>query len=118
MSEEPSAPPAPPPPEGRNGKGCFTKGNKLGKGNPFARKAQKIRAELFKAITPEQIREAANNLVEQAKNGDLRAFAELLDRTIGKPTTVDLESRLLAIEEFIQQQQQDQRGDASASETD
>jgi hypothetical protein len=37
--------------------------------------------------TPEEMGEAARKLLKQAKDGDLRAFAELADRTIGRPTT-------------------------------
>jgi hypothetical protein len=72
---------------GRNGqdrKGRFTRGNRLGRGNPLAGRAAKIRAMLLKASTPEDVKVIAQRLIEGAKAGDLAFIREWLDRTIGK----------------------------------
>jgi hypothetical protein len=37
------------------------------------------------AVTPEDVEEITRKLVESAKQGDVVAIRELLDRTIGKP---------------------------------
>jgi hypothetical protein len=90
--------------DGRAAGGRFAPGNKLGRGNPHAKRVNRIRAALMKAVKPEDIRLAAVEIVNQAKAGDLKAFAELLDRTIGRPVPADLEERLAALEQAMQEQ--------------
>jgi hypothetical protein len=85
-------------PSGRGEGGKFTSGNKFAAGNPLNKRAQQIRAALLEAVTPEAMGEAARKLLDQAKGGDLRAFAELADRTIGRPTTQDVVDRLERLE--------------------
>lgn len=66
--------------------GKFAKGNKLGKGNPMAGRVAKIRAELLKSATPQEIKAIARKLVEGALTGDIAYIREFFDRTIGKPS--------------------------------
>src|SRR5262245_25670046 len=50
-----------------------------------------LRAALLNAITREDVEAAARKLVQRARDGELAAIKELLDRTIGKaPATVEL----------------------------
>ncbi|HEY8665649.1 MAG TPA: hypothetical protein VIL86_03245 [Tepidisphaeraceae bacterium] len=70
---------------GKDASGRFARGNKLGRGNPLAGRAAKIRAVLLAKLTPAAVGEIADKLIAQAKTGDIAAIRELLDRTIGKP---------------------------------
>ena len=88
---------------GRDNRGRFGAGNKLAKGNPLNKRTQQIRAALLRAVTPTDIREAAKRIVEQARNGDLRAFSELLDRTLGRPVQADVLERLEALEQHLEE---------------
>jgi hypothetical protein len=74
-----------PSPNGRDGRGRFAKGNKGGPGNPYAGRVAELRAALFEAVTPEDIRAIIAVLVTQAKSGDLHAAREVLDRCLGRP---------------------------------
>lgn len=90
-------------PNGRDpGTGRFAPGNRLGRGNPLAGRAAKIRAELLRVLSPTEARRIAKRLLEQAKTGDLAAIRELLDRTIGKPATADVLERLDEMEARLQ----------------
>ena len=71
-------------PDGQDTKGRFAKGNRMGRGNPLAGRAAKIRAALLKASTQEDVTIIARQLIEGAKSGDLAFIREWLDRTIGK----------------------------------
>ena len=87
---------------GRDAKtGRFVGGNKLGKGNPLAGRAAKIRAELLRVVSPAAARRLAKKLLERAQSGDLAAIRELLDRTVGKPVSADVEDRLDALESLL-----------------
>jgi hypothetical protein len=69
--------------------GRFVVGNRAGRGNPLAARVAALRKALFDAITEEDLAAAVKALVTQAKNGDVAAIRELLDRCIGKPGRVD-----------------------------
>lgn len=69
---------------GRDNTGRFAKGNSLAKGNPFARQVSQLRAALLDAVTPEDIAQVVQMLVAKAKDGDMAAVKELLDRALGK----------------------------------
>jgi hypothetical protein len=93
----------------RDGRGRFVIGNKAGKGNPLNRKVQKLRAALLRSVKPTDIAQAAKMLVQQAKQGDRFAFAELLDRTIGRAVQLEVLVRLEALEDAMQAQQANER---------
>ena len=82
----------------RDSKGRFTQGNVGGPGNPLAGKISKLRAALVNAVSEEDINSIAHSLIAAARNGDIRAVKELLDRTIGRPVETDLIERLEALE--------------------
>ena len=95
---------------GRDHTGRFSPGNKLGRGNPLAGRAAKIRAALIRAVTVEDAKAIAVRLVQQAKTGDLAAIKILLDRTIGPPVALDLLARLeIRSEEHVSISVADQR---------
>lgn len=70
---------------GRTPRGRFARGNPGGPGNPYARRVAWLRAALIDAVTNEDMRDVARVLVARAKDGDVGAIRELLDRTVGKP---------------------------------
>lgn len=84
--------------DGKDAKGRFAPGNRLGRGNPLAGRAAKLRAELLAAITPQTIRAVVDRIVELALQGDLAACREVLDRCLGKPGPSDVLERLEALE--------------------
>ena len=68
---------------GRNGR--FLPGHGGGPGNPHAQKVHRLRSALLNAVTPEDVKEIIYKLVSMAKQGDIAAIKELLDRSLGKP---------------------------------
>lgn len=91
--------------DGRSAGGRFTAGNKLGRGNPLAGRAAKIRAVLLRKLTPAQAGAIADQLIAKAVKGDLAAIRELLDRTIGKPAQAELLERIEALEQALNGQE-------------
>ena len=89
------------------GKLKFAKGNKCGKGgNPLQQRSLKLRAALLSAVTTEDIQEIMFNLVEAAKNGNITAAREVLDRTIGKSDESMVVKKLEELEErFLEQEE-------------
>lgn len=74
-------------PDKRNKNGTFAKGNKGGTGNPYARRVAAIRVKMMEAVTDEDIDAVIQKLVSDAKDGDLAATKELLNRLVGKPAS-------------------------------
>lgn len=68
----------------RDARGRFGPGNRIGRGNPQLRRVARLRAELLRAITPEDIRAIFKSMLRAAIEGDTVAAREILDRTIGK----------------------------------
>src|SRR4051794_6788516 len=87
----------------RDGGGRFAKGNAGGPGNPFARRVAQLRAALFEAVGPEDLKVVLSSLLTQAKAGDVASIKELLQRVLGPPEAVDLMERLDALEAKIEQ---------------
>jgi hypothetical protein len=73
----------------RDGRGRFVKGSGGGPGNPYARRVARLRRELYRAVTPEDLRAVVRALVEKARAGDVAAIKELLDRTVGKARPIE-----------------------------
>ncbi len=74
---------------GRTKKGTFTKGNKGGPGNPHVAKVAALKTAFYAAVTPADMQAIVRKLVKEAKNGNVLAAREVLDRTL--PKLVDLE---------------------------
>lgn len=87
--------------ENRDTRGRFTQGNRLGRGNPFANRVNKLRAALLQEVSEKNIRAILKNVVKQAEQGDLAAVKILLDRIFGPPIAADLIQRLEELERTI-----------------
>jgi hypothetical protein len=74
--------------DGKDHRGRFAPGNKLGRGNPLAARAAKIRAKLL-TTKASDVDVIVRQLIDGAKRGDLAFIREFLDRTIGKPSPID-----------------------------
>jgi hypothetical protein len=70
---------------GRDTAGRFAPGNRIAKGNPVARQQHEIRREMINAVSVADLRAIIRALVSKAKQGDVPAAREILDRLIGKP---------------------------------
>jgi hypothetical protein len=82
---------------GRTAAGRFAAGNRLGLGNPYAKRTAQLRGLLLDSVTDNDLRSILSKLVEMAKAGDLTAAREILDRTMGKPkSTVEIEQAALS----------------------
>ena len=96
----------PPSPAGSNGSGRtpfgqFLPGNKYGKGNPLARKAQQLRVALSRAATVADVKAIARKMIDLAKNGDTTAAKLVLDRLLGPAVEWDLVERLQNLEAAV-----------------
>ncbi len=89
----------------RNTKGQFAKGNPGGPGNPHAKQVAKLRSLIVETVTEKDLRAVVAALVERAKDGDVVAIRELLNRLTGKPATsldpehLELEQRRVKVAE-------------------
>ncbi len=69
----------------RDDQGRLKKGHSSGgRGNPHAGAASKFRAAIYECLTTEDIQDVLFSLLDEAKNGNVAAAKELLDRTVGK----------------------------------
>lgn len=94
---------------GRDAKGRFAQGNKLGRGQPsaIARQTARLRQALHQSVTVADIREITTRLVAQAKAGDIPAVKILLERLLGQPTAIDVEERIAVLERIIEEIEQE-----------
>ncbi len=90
--------PSPAASNGRGSNGRFAAGNRLGQGNPNARRAQKLRTELMKSVESHDLKRIVRSLVNSAAAGDVGAAKLILDRVLGPPVAVDFEQRLCELE--------------------
>ncbi len=89
------------PPQGRDAKGRFTKDNPGATGNPFARHVAKLRSVLIHTVREQDMKRIAQDLVVQAKFGNMNALKLLFLYVLGKPPqTVNPDT--LDIEEWRQ----------------
>jgi len=70
---------------GRDSSGRFSKGNKGGLGNPFARKTAALRQAMLDTVTAEDLQAIVRQLIQQAREGDVSAARLVFSYTIGKP---------------------------------
>ncbi len=92
---------------GRDGSGRFAKGYGGGPGNPHARRVARFRSALLKAVTPADVREVVATLLAQAKSGDVPAIRELFQRLLGPPVELDMIERLEALEQRLDDAQEE-----------
>ena len=90
---------------GRDSSGRFTPGNKLGRGNPFNKRACELRNALLEAVGPEDVRDIAQALVVAAKAGCVVSAREVFNRVLGTPSPADVLARLEALEDAVDERQ-------------
>ncbi len=93
---------AEPPPArgGRDRHGRFAEGNSGGPGNPFARQVAALRVALLSAVTAQDVAAVAEELLRQAKEGNLAAAKLLLSYTLGKPAAAPVDPDTLDAQEW------------------
>lgn len=82
----------------RASNGRFAPGNPGGPGNPHAGQVSKLRAAILRAVDEGDVVAIIAKLVSMAREGDLTAAREILDRTVGKAAQSDLLERVEALE--------------------
>jgi hypothetical protein len=103
----PVAEPATTPREDRRDEnGRFTKGNRGGFGNPFARRTAAFRRALAEAVSDDMIAAVVRKLAELAQAGDVAAIKLFLAYTVGKPAEAVNPDTLDADEYRVYQQEQ------------
>ena len=70
---------------GRKSNGRFAKCNKLGTGNPYARRVARLRSALLDAVGEDGLKDIVRGMVTAAKGGDVAAAKLLLSYLLGKP---------------------------------
>lgn len=65
----------------------------------WAKQVAALRAAMLAAVTPEDMRVLVEKLVQQAKDGNIAAAKEILDRCLGRPLEADLLERIEALED-------------------
>ena len=88
---------------GRDAKGRFSKGNPGGPGNPYAQQVGKLRSALLRAVSEADMKAIVARLVKLAKEGNVRAAREVLDRCIGRPIEADLIARIEEMERIVKE---------------
>jgi len=95
--------PSPAGANGRNPNGRFAAGNKIGKGNPCAKKAQQLRFALLRAVTVGDLKAIVKALIRKAKEPDLAAAKLLLSYTLGEPIPVDVLEEIDQLKTLVEQ---------------
>jgi hypothetical protein len=94
-------PPSPSEPNGKDRRGRFAVGNKLGRGNPLAQQVQALRVALVGSVAAGDVEAVVKQLLREAKAGDVAATKVLLDRLLGPPVQADLIERIENLESAI-----------------
>jgi uncharacterized protein YjcR len=95
--------PTKPPELGRRADGRFAKGNVGGPGNPNAAHVARLRKALFEAVTEDDLKAIIQKMVEKAKEGDIAAAKEVIERLLGKPVADDFMERLDRLEALMKE---------------
>ena len=81
--------------------GRFLPGNRIGRGNPVARQASRLRKALYAAVTPADLQEVVQSLVAQAKAGDVAASKIVLSTLLGPPQSLDVLAVVAKLENVV-----------------
>jgi hypothetical protein len=73
---------------GRDAGGRFARGNRLGTGNPFARRVAALRSALLEEVDDARFRRMVHDLVQMALNKDLAAMKLVFLYVLGRPAPV------------------------------
>jgi hypothetical protein len=76
---------APAPNGHREASGRFLKGNPGGPGNPYVKQVAALKASLYEALTPADIRAVMAKMRDEALAGSVAAARLLLEYSIGRP---------------------------------
>jgi hypothetical protein len=79
-------------------------GNRGGPGNPYTKSIGLLRAALLRSVSEKDFEAVVKALVAKAKQGDIGAIRELMDRIVGRPVEADLLERLEALERALPDQ--------------
>jgi hypothetical protein len=80
---------------GRDARGRFAPGNKVARGNPFARRMARLRARALAAVSGPDLEAIVRQLVAAAQAGDVAAAKVLLPYLLGRPPEAVDPDRLL-----------------------
>jgi hypothetical protein len=98
MSEASAALPS----HGRRTNGTFAPGHKFSKGNPHAAKIQKLRCSLLAAVSASNLKAVIKALIAEAEAADVAAAKLLFDRLLGPSLPLDMEARMISLEEKLE----------------
>lgn len=101
--QPPETPPLEAVGDGRTPGGRFAPGNRAGKGNPHARRVQKLRAAYVMAVKVSDMKAVVDAVLAAAKTGDIAAARELCDRILGKAAQSELLERIERLEQLQQE---------------
>ena len=87
---------------GRDRNGRFAIGNRGGRGNPYLRRAARIKAAVFRVVDPKDVEVMVRVQVAKAKDGDRAAAEFVLDRLIGKPAPSDVVQEIREMREQLE----------------
>ena len=73
----------------RDERGHFLPGNRIGRGNPVARRQRELAEAIRGAVTAEDLRAVFASLVTAAQAGDVQAAGLLMKHAVGTPREVD-----------------------------
>ena len=105
MSPTPADPTATTPPPKQDAKGRFVNGNRGGPGNPYARQCAAFRQAIHDAVTVDDFRALAADLLIMARSGNLAAMKLLFAYAIGKPAEAPHPDRM-ELEDWKQLQEE------------
>lgn len=97
-----------PPTGGRDGKGRFTPGNRIGKGRPIGTKVDQLRRKMINSVSVGDIAEIVRVLLRRAKEGDPASIKIIFERLFGQPVQIDILERLEAIEAAQDEREDDE----------
>lgn len=80
----------------RNGR--FAPGNQLSKGNVTARRVARLRSEILRSETPEDVAAVIAAMRAKAMGGDAVAAKVYLDRVLGPVTPIEVQTRIADLE--------------------
>jgi hypothetical protein len=83
--------------------GRFVQGNRAGRGNPLARRANQLRVALYRECSADDLAAVIRRLIDKAKGGDVAASKVLLERLLGPPIALDVATRIERLEVLLQE---------------
>jgi hypothetical protein len=76
----------------------------LGRGNPLAGKAARLRGALFKAVGTGDLAAVVAAMIQRAKSGDVAAARVVLAYTLGDPVSLDVIETIERLEGIVLKQ--------------